>query len=76
MRARNQAWEPAVRAAELPPEVLARVAEYATALWDGLGLRGSARVDFILTEDHQPYVLEVNSTPGMSTASRSATVAW
>ncbi|MCZ4507384.1 ATP-grasp domain-containing protein [Streptomyces sp. ActVer] len=56
----------AVRAAELPPEVLVKVTDYATALWDGLGLRGSARVDFILTEDDQPYVLEVNSTPGMS----------
>jgi D-alanine-D-alanine ligase len=55
----------AVRAAELSPEALAKVSEYATTLWDGLGLRGSARVDFILTED-QPYVLEVNSTPGMS----------
>jgi D-alanine-D-alanine ligase len=56
----------AVRAAELPPEVLARVTECATTLWDGLGLRGSARVDFILTEDDEPYVLEVNTTPGMS----------
>ncbi|KPI30525.1 D-alanine--D-alanine ligase [Actinobacteria bacterium OK074] len=56
----------AVRAAELPPEVLAKVTEHATTLWDGLGLRGSARIDFILTDDEQPYVLEVNSTPGMS----------
>ena len=56
----------AVRAAELPPEVLAKVTAYATTLWDGLGLRGSARVDVILAEDDQPYVLEVNSTPGMS----------
>ncbi|MGY1499636.1 D-alanine--D-alanine ligase family protein [Streptomyces sp. QTS52] len=55
-----------VRAAELPPEVLAKVTEHAATLWDGLGLRGSARVDFILTEDEQPYVLEVNTTPGMS----------
>ncbi|MFD7477510.1 hypothetical protein ACFV8Z_36725 [Streptomyces sp. NPDC059837] len=29
-------------------------------------MRGSARVDFILTEDAEPYVLEVNTTPGMS----------
>ncbi|MCT9079346.1 D-alanine--D-alanine ligase family protein [Streptomyces fulvoviolaceus] len=56
----------AVRAAELSPKVLAKVTEYATKLWDGLGLRGSARVDFILADDGQPYVLEVNSTPGMS----------
>jgi D-alanine-D-alanine ligase len=56
----------AVQAAELMPEVLAKVTECATTLWEGLGLRGSARVDFILAEDDQPYVLEVNSTPGMS----------
>ncbi|MCP3755727.1 ATP-grasp domain-containing protein [Streptomyces sp. TBY4] len=56
----------AVRAAELTPEVLDKINEHATALWSGLGLRGSARVDFILTEAGDPYVLEVNSTPGMS----------
>ncbi|MFG2996267.1 ATP-grasp domain-containing protein [Streptomyces sp. NPDC048340] len=55
-----------VRAAELTPQVLDKVNEHATTLWNGLGLRGSARVDFILTEDGEPYVLEVNSTPGMS----------
>ncbi|QHC21384.1 D-alanine--D-alanine ligase family protein [Streptomyces sp. GS7] len=56
----------AVRAAELPPEVLDKVNEHARTLWNGLGLRGSARVDFVLTEDGEPYALEVNSTPGMS----------
>lgn len=61
-----------VRAADLTPEVLDRVTEYARTLWDGLGLRGSARVDFILTEEGQPYVLEVNSTPGMSRDSNFA----
>lgn len=55
-----------VRAADLAPQVLERVTVYARTLWDGLGLRGSARVDFIHTADGQPYVLEVNSTPGMS----------
>ncbi|MFE2317248.1 hypothetical protein ACFXC8_29710 [Streptomyces sp. NPDC059441] len=34
-------------------------------LHDGLSY-GSARVDFILAENHEPYVLKVNSTPGMS----------
>ncbi|WP_236246433.1 ATP-grasp domain-containing protein [Streptomyces sp. CC210A] len=55
-----------VRAAELAPEVLDKVNKHATKLWNGLGLRGSARVDFILTGDGEPQVLEVNSTPGMS----------
>ncbi|MGW7540336.1 D-alanine--D-alanine ligase family protein [Streptomyces sp. NPDC054770] len=55
-----------VRAADLAPDVLDKIAGDARILWDGVGLRGSARIDFILTEDGEPYVLEVNSTPGMS----------
>ncbi|NNN30407.1 ATP-grasp domain-containing protein [Streptomyces sp. S3(2020)] len=61
-----------VRAAELEPEVLDRVTGHTRTLWDGLGLRGSARIDFILTEDGDPYALEVNSTPGMSRDSNFA----
>ncbi|MDQ0605811.1 D-alanine-D-alanine ligase [Streptomyces canus] len=61
-----------VRAAELEPEVLDQVTGHAQTLWDGLGLRGSARIDFILTDDGDPYVLEVNSTPGMSRDSNFA----
>lgn len=55
-----------VQGAELTPDVLSRVTRDARILWDGLGLRGLARIDFILAEDGEPYVLEVNSTPGMS----------
>ncbi|MEW2161503.1 ATP-grasp domain-containing protein [Streptomyces sp. NPDC007084] len=61
-----------VRAADLEPEVLDQVTGHARTLWDGLGLRGSARIDFILTDDGDPYVLEVNSTPGMSRDSNFA----
>ncbi|MFC9652348.1 ATP-grasp domain-containing protein [Streptomyces sp. NPDC056937] len=56
----------AVRIADLAPEVLSEITQQVKTLWDGLGLRGSARIDFMLTSDGQPYVLEVNSTPGMS----------
>ncbi|MFJ9709589.1 ATP-grasp domain-containing protein [Streptomyces sp. NPDC101234] len=55
-----------VRAADLPPDVLDKITRDTRILWDGIGLRGSARIDFILAEDGEPYVLEVNSTPGMS----------
>ncbi|MFJ6695756.1 ATP-grasp domain-containing protein [Streptomyces sp. NPDC091272] len=55
-----------VQVADLAPETVARITEHGRALWDGLGLRGSARIDFMLTPDNRPYVLEVNSTPGMS----------
>ncbi|WP_432198293.1 D-alanine--D-alanine ligase family protein [Streptomyces sp. bgisy027] len=61
-----------VRAAELEPEVLDQVTGYVRTVWDGLGLRGSARIDFILTADGDPFVLEVNSTPGMSRDSNFA----
>ncbi|MEU2916321.1 ATP-grasp domain-containing protein [Streptomyces massasporeus] len=61
-----------VRAANLAPAVLDKITAHARTLWDGLGLRGSARIDFILTEDSEPYVLEVNTTPGMSRDSNFA----
>ncbi|KOG26847.1 D-alanine--D-alanine ligase family protein [Streptomyces viridochromogenes] len=59
-----------VQVAEMTSEVRERVAEYARTLWIGLGLRGSARIDFILGKDEQ--VLEVNTTPGMSRESNFA----
>lgn len=55
-----------VRPADLTPDLLAEITGYAKALWDGMGLRGSARIDLILTKDGQLYALEVNTTPGMS----------
>lgn len=61
-----------VRAAELEPVALNRITRDARTLWDGIGLRGSARIDFIVTEDGDAYVLEVNSTPGMSRDSNFA----
>ncbi|MGW7750290.1 D-alanine--D-alanine ligase family protein [Streptomyces violaceusniger] len=61
-----------VHAAELAPDVLERITRDVRTLWDGIGLRGSARIDLVLTEDGEPYVLEVNSTPGMSRDSNFA----
>ncbi|MFJ8384766.1 ATP-grasp domain-containing protein [Streptomyces sp. NPDC094438] len=58
-----------VTPAELEPSVNEEIAVHAMTLWDGLGLRGSARVDFVLSQDGRPFVLEVNTTPGMSRAS-------
>jgi D-alanine-D-alanine ligase len=55
-----------VQVADLTPETVVSITEHARTLWGGLGLRGSARIDFMLTPDNWPYVLEVNSTPGMS----------
>ncbi|MFH8560800.1 ATP-grasp domain-containing protein [Streptomyces sp. NPDC017988] len=55
-----------VRAAELETVPLNWISRDVRTLWDGIGLRGSARIDFIVTEEGDAYVLEVNSTPGMS----------
>ncbi|WP_308289634.1 hypothetical protein [Streptomyces muensis] len=52
--------------------MLDKITGDARTLWDGLGLRGSARIDFIVTTDGEPYVLEINSTPGMSRDSNFA----
>ncbi|WP_371791837.1 ATP-grasp domain-containing protein [Streptomyces sp. NBC_01471] len=61
-----------VRAADLTLALLAEITGYARTLWDGMGLRGSARVDFMLTESGQVNALEVNTTPGMSRDSNFA----
>ena len=53
--------------APLPPVVTTRVQEEAVAAHRALGCRGFSRVDFRLgNEDEIPYVLEVNTLPGMT----------
>ena len=36
---------------------------------DALGLKGYSRADFILQDDGTLYILEVNTTPGMTSTS-------
>ena len=55
-----------VTAADLPAAVLDCLTRYAVTLWEGLGCRGSARIDFMVTGAGELYALEVNTTPGMS----------
>jgi D-alanine-D-alanine ligase len=55
-----------VHAAELPAAVVDSLTRHALTLWDGLGCRGAARIDFMVTDTGQLYALEVNTTPGMS----------
>jgi D-alanine-D-alanine ligase len=61
--------------AALPGPVVAAVTAHALALWDGLGCRGMARADFIVTEPGDVFALEVNTTPGMSHDSNFLTAA-
>jgi D-alanine-D-alanine ligase len=43
-----------------------RIKREALLAWNALGCRDYARVDFRLSEDGDPYCLEVNTLPGMT----------
>lgn len=55
--------------AELPGSVEATVKETALAAYRALGCRGFGRVDIIFDEDGVPWVLEVNTIPGLTETS-------
>jgi D-alanine-D-alanine ligase len=61
--------------AALPEPALTAVTAHALALWDGLGCRGMARADFIVTEPGEVFALELNTIPGMSWDSNFLTAA-
>ncbi len=51
------------------PKLSAKIEAVALDCFDVLGCRHFARVDFILNGDRVPYVLEVNTIPGLTTHS-------
>ena len=55
--------------AELDDGVADRLAEIAEQVFELLGCHGFARVDFMLPEEGEPQVLEVNSIPGLTQTS-------
>jgi D-alanine-D-alanine ligase len=55
--------------AELDPGLARHVRELAVEAAQALGCRGCSRVDFRLDEDDEPWVLEVNTIPGMTPTS-------
>jgi len=55
--------------ARLPPDHLRRVGEAAERAHEALGCSGVTRVDFIVTADGTPFILEVNTLPGMTATS-------
>jgi D-alanine-D-alanine ligase len=61
--------------AALAAPVTKALNSYVTRLWEGLGCRGMARVDFIAAGDGTVSALEVNTTPGMSYESNFITAA-
>jgi D-alanine-D-alanine ligase len=53
----------------LPAELEAEVAGYVKKAFWAIGGRSWARVDFLMDEDGRPYLLEVNTAPGMTSHS-------
>jgi D-alanine-D-alanine ligase len=54
---------------ELPAAVIARAEQHALAAYLALGCSGHARPDLRIARDGAPYVLEVNTLPGMTKTS-------
>ncbi|MDH5739466.1 MAG: D-alanine--D-alanine ligase [Nitrospira sp.] len=55
--------------APFPSKVLRQVSELARRTYEVLGCEGAARVDFRITPRGRPYVLEINTVPGMTETS-------
>ena len=55
--------------AELPADVLARCEQHALASYRALGCSGHARPDLRINKAGEPFVLEVNTLPGMTATS-------
>ena len=54
---------------ELPATTISRAHELALAAYAALGCSGHARPDLRITHDGEPFVLEVNTLPGMTATS-------
>ena len=55
--------------ADLPVEVAARVRQIAVQAYRVFGCEGWGRADFILDRDNRPWLLEMNTSPGMTSHS-------
>lgn len=55
--------------ARIDADVTKLIKKYAVSAHQALGCKTYSRADFILTEDNIPYILEVNTLPGMTPTS-------
>lgn len=55
-----------VTPADIDAELTTLVQNTSKSIYRRLGLKGLARIDFIVTDDRIPHLIEVNTTPGMS----------
>jgi len=51
--------------ARIPKKQYKQVQDLALSAHDAIGAHGYSRVDYVLDENYNPYVLEVNSIPGL-----------
>ena len=54
---------------EIPPETERKLRAAAVRVYETLGLSVYSRADFILSEDGEPWFLEINTLPGMTPTS-------
>lgn len=55
--------------ARVPDSVRDKVQATASRIYDLMHMRGIVRIDFIISPEGEPYMLEVNTTPGMTVTS-------
>ncbi len=55
--------------ARLSPEITAEVQRQTAKYYDILGCKGIVRIDYIISPEGVPFVLEANTTPGMTPTS-------
>ena len=55
--------------AEIAPQTAAELHRLALAAYKACRCRGIVRVDFIVTPEGRPYLIEINTIPGMSAGS-------
>jgi D-alanine-D-alanine ligase len=58
-----------VTPADIDDALTTTIQNTSKSIYRRLGLKGLARIDFIVTAQGVPYLIEVNTTPGMSEAS-------
>ena len=52
--------------AELDDEMTKNIKNLTKKIYGVLGMKGIARIDYIISKENTPYVIEINSVPGMS----------
>ena len=55
-----------VTPANISKEQTQKIKSLSTYIYDLLRMKGLARMDYIIDENNNPYLIEINSVPGMS----------